>query len=1056
MGTRSRTLKYLPGHQLRFGIAAVSRDPATGDVEEAVCLFCKHFGREQRADKKRKSASTVKYFRDSFRPDQYAQHHQLQHPTQWTKYKDARARRCFDVKASIVEVVAVLATQLDFLMEMAAGGLSGAQIAASVKVFRQHAPMLLRDLVENTKKTGPTSKKNVAMAVEREQERAKEILRVDGDVTPEYNEAQTAEFVRLGVAASLSIIARLMEESWAFSLELGTVAQHPMYWYLDVKVRLYNRIGGLRSAHLLAIPEYVGKCDSMMCQTLDRVLTALLLEWKNKLLGIITAGDIPFPARLSEVIKHFQNAAKGSVLYRTSNCINQLQRVLLTCYASIDSGNFLLTLKKLSEYVRKEPRVLSEMKRLPGYWQQLDSKVHCDSSTPVAFGQEIDMLVAHSGFLQEHLKEVAFSSETALKIPVSWWVGLQVLQWVTARANAVFEVLEKQHVTISQQATVMASLAEECITGFHAQIHENRSSVSQTGSIEYISLDKRVSLSKTNLVEFVISSSELARDMGKHGGGATVNAASEHFAMGAVNMIASLVELSVSLKQQCAACSNVSGRVSQTTVVADVLPPVMPHELVQLNSDEFDELLEAHDTSSRGTLKDDDIKAEHELLCCTFAKDGDLRIALEMCTQGTPFDVAWSLMDARFKSLEAFAGGLATVCPSNVVPLSATSARDLVLCPKDMEEARLLLADFELESALHAQQFQSLTKLQEEIYDREVAERRFFATPKDSLVAAALEASMRSVRLCNDNANAFSLEEHQRWCAERVKERVVLKVSAPEARGSYLQKHTTYLVTQESHQEGVRRRFRDFEWLHVVLHARYVGLLIPSLPEKTTTAAVLKSNTFMQSRMRGLQRFLNDIIQSPYLRSDAAVARFLGEPGDEATWEAMRKSTAVMDNAGEGHMRWLQRIMCEHIASSPETYAWTVQECCYGQGCEHVARYLRGWQLAETGTGSFETRNDGPLVALLDKSTTTISGWSQVESFQPAIYELLLLENVKYMLHQATAMKQMLIERERAVAGESSPEQKPSPPSSESQRFHRRPASPWRLSRPQRRDSLAQ
>lgn len=34
----------------------------------------------------------------------------------------------------------------------------------------------------------------------------------------------------------------------------------------------------------------------------------------------------------------------------------------------------------------------------------------------------------------------------------------------------------------------------------------------------------------------------------------------------------------------------------------------------------------------------------------------------------------------------------------------------------------------------------------------------------------------------------------------------------------------------------------------------------------------------------------------------------------------MRKGTAVMENAGEGHMRWLQRIMCEHIASSPEKY----------------------------------------------------------------------------------------------------------------------------------------
>ncbi|ETK96136.1 hypothetical protein F441_01082 [Phytophthora nicotianae CJ01A1] len=318
---------------------------------------------------------------------------------------------------------------------------------------------------------------------------------------------------------------------------------------------------------------------------------------------------------------------------------------------------------------------------------------------------------------------------------------------------------------------------------------------------------------------------------------------------------------------------------------------------------------------------------------------------------------------------------------------------------------------------------------------------QFFATSKDSLVAAALEASMRSVRLCNANANTFNIDEHQRWCADSVKDRVVLKVSAPEARGSYLQKHTTYLVTQESHQEGVRRRFRDFEWLHVVLRTRYVGLLIPPLPEKTTTAAVLKTNAFMQSRMRGLQRFLNGIMQSPYLRSDAAVASFLSEPGDETTWETMKKSTAVMDNAGEGHMRWLQRIMCEHIASSPENeisvFKRHVEQrerllnelaACAKRLADRSAAMamdvstlhalFAGWQLAETGA---ETRNDGPLVALLDKSTATISGWSQVECFQPAIYELLLLENIKYMLSQATAMKQMLMERERAVAGESSP-----------------------------------
>ncbi|KAL3668531.1 hypothetical protein V7S43_006615 [Phytophthora oleae] len=797
MGARSRTLKYLPGHLLRFGIAAVSRDEVTGDVEEAVCLFCRHFGREQRADKKRRSSSTVKYFRDSFRPDQYTQHHQLQHPSHWRNYKacsdDEKRRffpdtaesvsntnsnagssdaglllpkikergRCFDLKASIVEIVAVLAvglgpveptvltrdrlvyqymthhnyegevpsncprwspppntfescyvvqkeppiyrvvlfdrTQMDVLTELAAGGMSAAQISSSVKVFRHHAPMLLGGLDDNTE---------------------------DEEASPDYNEAQTAEFLRLGVAASLSIVARILEESWAFSLDLCTVARHSEFSYLDVRIKFYNRIGGLRSAHFLAIPRYVGKCDIMMFRTLSRALTALLPDWKVKLLGITADGDIPFPVRLLDVIEHFQDAVTGSTLYRTLSCCNQLQRILHTFYASIDGGAFLSTLKKLSECVRKEPIVLSELNGDPGCLEHLKTEVQITGtpSSLLAFGQEIEMLVAHSSYIRGHWQEIEFSSDIPIVIPQSWWLALQVLRWITARANAVFGVLEKQHVAISQQATVMASLAEECITGFHAEIHEKQAH----DATEYVSVDKRVTLSKTNLIAFVTSSSELARDMAKKGDQVTVAAAAEYFASGSVNMIASLVELSVSLKQQCTASSN-----GQTAIVTDV-PPVLPHELAKLSPDEFAVILNTH---RRGSLKDADIKAireEHELLRLTFADDKDLQSALELCKQGTLFDVAWSLMDARFKSLEAFAGGLATVYPSCAEPLGDRTARDLVLCPKDMEEARLLLADFEVESALHAQQFQALTKLQEGIYDREINDKRVRKRQKTS------------------------------------------------------------------------------------------------------------------------------------------------------------------------------------------------------------------------------------------------------------------------------------------------------------------------------------
>ncbi|GMG16479.1 unnamed protein product [Phytophthora fragariaefolia] len=831
MASRSRTLKYLPGHLLRFGVAAVARDAASGAVVEAECLFCRHFGREQRADKKRRSASTVKRFRDSFRPDQYTQHHQLQHPTQWARYRSSSDEdkrqffprggaagggeqlatgckrallpkaeergRCFDLSAAVVEVVAVLAVglgpveptvktkdrllfqymthhdydgelptgcpgwspppdtfqscyvaqqhppvyrvvlfskaQMDVVMDLGADGLSAAQISKAVRVFRRHAPKLLGDLVENTKKAGATSKRGVAMAAERAEERANKRFRAEEGVSPEYNEQQTAEFVRLGVAASMSVIAGLLEGSWGFSLELRTVDRHPKFAYLDVRAKVYSRVGGMWNAHLLAIPQYAGKCDLMMFQTLDRVLTVLLPEWRKRLLGITIDGDVPIPARVIELTKHFQNAASGSVLYRTNNITDSLQRILQIFYGSLDSGRFIRTLKALSGYVRKDPNVVSEMKKYPGYRDQLGESVYNSTKSYVTIGKEIDMIMLHNGMLRTHFKEVA----SVIPAPsMSWWVMLELVHWVTVRANAVFEVLENRHVSISQQAAVIASLAEECITQLHAQFIGEQKAPSRTHSNGFVSKDGRIFMSSSTMLEFVKKSSQIAPELLGHGGFATIDSVATALAASAVDMVASLVEFSLSLKKQEAACAGTTGATgNHTVVVTDVLPPVLPHELARLSPAEFVELLQSHEAATRQTLTDTDIiniREEHKLLHRNFTEDGDIRYALEKCTQDTSFDVAWSLVDFRFKSIEAFAGGLATVRPLDAVALSDRSARDLVVCAKDLEEARLLLADFELESALHAQQFRSLAKLQEEIYDRELSKNRSRLLQKNS------------------------------------------------------------------------------------------------------------------------------------------------------------------------------------------------------------------------------------------------------------------------------------------------------------------------------------
>ncbi|KAJ0393203.1 hypothetical protein P43SY_008626 [Pythium insidiosum] len=99
----------------------------------------------------------------------------------------------------------------------------------------------------------------------------------------------------------------------------------------------------------------------------------------------------------------------------------------------------------------------------------------------------------------------------------------------------------------------------------------------------------------------------------------------------------------------------------------------------------------------------------------------------------------------------------------------------------------------------------------------------------------------------------------------------LLSVGNPESRGTYLKKHTTFLVTEERSNSQVRRRFSDFEWLQAVLKARYVGMLLPSLPEKS----VLMSDAILQTRIRGLSRFLQLVTASPYMRHDPAVVNFL-------------------------------------------------------------------------------------------------------------------------------------------------------------------------------------
>lgn len=62
-------------------------------------------------------------------------------------------------------------------------------------------------------------------------------------------------------------------------------------------------------------------------------------------------------------------------------------------------------------------------------------------------------------------------------------------------------------------------------------------------------------------------------------------------------------------------------------------------------------------------------------------------------------------------------------------------------------------------------------------------------------------------------------------------------VSEPQTAGTYMTKYVTYRIMTQPFGFIVRRRYSDFTWLRRVLCMRYTGMLIPSLPPKSSTSA---------------------------------------------------------------------------------------------------------------------------------------------------------------------------------------------------------------------------
>ena len=105
----------------------------------------------------------------------------------------------------------------------------------------------------------------------------------------------------------------------------------------------------------------------------------------------------------------------------------------------------------------------------------------------------------------------------------------------------------------------------------------------------------------------------------------------------------------------------------------------------------------------------------------------------------------------------------------------------------------------------------------------------------------------------------------------------VITVGSPEKKegGFFSKSYILYLVSTNSLNLKVKRRYTDFVWLHQVILDLYSYIIVPPVPKKNKIGADRFSDVFINKRMRYLEKFLNWLVANPIIKNSKLFYDFL-------------------------------------------------------------------------------------------------------------------------------------------------------------------------------------
>ena len=107
-------------------------------------------------------------------------------------------------------------------------------------------------------------------------------------------------------------------------------------------------------------------------------------------------------------------------------------------------------------------------------------------------------------------------------------------------------------------------------------------------------------------------------------------------------------------------------------------------------------------------------------------------------------------------------------------------------------------------------------------------------------------------------------------------ENPLIKVNSPEKKegGFFSSSYITYLITTNGLNLKVRRRYSDFVWLHQIIFDLYSYIIVPPVPKKKMGGDRFV-DTFINKRMRYLDKFLNFLVANPIIKNSQLFYDFL-------------------------------------------------------------------------------------------------------------------------------------------------------------------------------------